>query len=150
MAARAGSGPYGARGSGFVVLGAVAIVVAACSGGPGSLGRASADPAKDKLAQVIARGTLVGYAELDYPPQSIRVEGGIRAASTKCLTNQMTASEVTGFDVETTKLVAKGLGVEPCFVQPTWTRSPPGAGATGSTSSMAPARSTRRGCSTSG
>jgi len=51
---------------------------------PGSLGRAECGPGKDKLAQVIARGTLVGYAELDYPPQSIRVEGGIRAASTKC------------------------------------------------------------------
>jgi polar amino acid transport system substrate-binding protein len=105
----------------LVLLGAVAIVVAACSGGPGRSVAPSADPAKDKLAQVIARGTLVGYAELDYPPQSIRVEGGTRAASTKCLTNQMTASEVTGFDVETTKLVAKGLGVEACFVQPTWT-----------------------------
>ncbi len=33
----------------------------------------------------------------------------------------MTAQEVTGFDVETTKLVAQRLGVEACFVQPTWT-----------------------------
>jgi len=104
-----------------VALGAVAILVAACSGGPGSSVAPSADPTKDKLAQVIARGTLVGYAELDYPPQSIRVEGGKRAEPTKCLPNQMTAAEVTGFDVETTKLVAKGLGVEACFVQPSWT-----------------------------
>ncbi len=66
-------------------------------------------------------GTLVGYAELDYPPQSIKVEGAQRAATTKCLPNQMTAAEATGFDVETTKLVAKGLGVEACFVQPSWT-----------------------------
>jgi polar amino acid transport system substrate-binding protein len=28
---------------------------------------------------------------------------------------------VTGFDVETTKLVAKALGVEACFAQPSWT-----------------------------
>ena len=33
----------------------------------------------------------------------------------------MTAAEVTGFDVETTKLLASRLGVEACFVKPSWT-----------------------------
>jgi polar amino acid transport system substrate-binding protein len=104
------------------VWGIVALVglLAACSS-TGLAASPTADPAKDKLAQILARGTLVGYAELNYPPQSIKVEGGVRAAPTKCLPNQITASEVTGFDVETTKLVAKALGVEACFVQPTWT-----------------------------
>ena len=36
------------------------------------------NPRTDKLAQVLDRGTLVGYAELDYPPQSIAVEGATR------------------------------------------------------------------------
>ena len=104
-------------GHGLTVL-AIAGLVAACS----STGSASsADPGADKLAQIQDRGTLVGYAELDYPPQSIRVEGAERATSTKCLPNQITAAEVTGFDVETTKLVAEKLGVEACFVQPTFT-----------------------------
>jgi polar amino acid transport system substrate-binding protein len=98
------------------------VIASACStAAPASTPNPTADPAKDKLAQVLARGTLVGYAELDYPPQSIRVEGGTRAAPTKCLANQLTAQEVTGFDIETTKLVAKALGVEACFVSPTFT-----------------------------
>src|SRR5262245_37518834 len=80
-------------------LGATALIGVACSG-TGSA--ASADPNKDKLAQVQTRGTLVGYAELDYPPQSIRNEGVARATTTKCLPNQITAQEVTGFDIETT------------------------------------------------
>jgi polar amino acid transport system substrate-binding protein len=33
----------------------------------------------------------------------------------------MTAPEMSGYDAETGKLVAKGLGVEPCFVTPSWT-----------------------------
>ena len=103
---------------------AIVLLLAACGGSAGSAHSSSAaslDPAKDKLAQILARGTLVGYAELDYPPQSIRVDGAPRATPTKCLPNQITAQEVTGFDVETTKLVASKLGVEACFVQPTWT-----------------------------
>ena len=101
------------------IVGLVSLL-AACSS-TGSAASPTADPTKDKLAQILTRGTLVGYAELNYPPQSIKVEGGVRATPTKCLPNQITASEVTGFDVETTKLVAKALGVEACFVQPTWT-----------------------------
>src|SRR5215207_5818200 len=68
-----------------------------------------ADPATDKLAQVLARGTLVGYHEADYPPQSMDVKGATRPAGTKCAETQLTANQVTGFDSETTKLVAKGL-----------------------------------------
>ena len=83
--------------------------------------RGKGNPRTDKLAQILDRGTLVGYAELDYPPQSIRVEGATRASATACGADQMTAAEVTGFDVETTKLLASALGVEACFVKPSWT-----------------------------
>ena len=106
--------------TGFALC-AIALVVVGCAGaGPGATSAPTADPTKDKLAQILARGTLVGYAELDYPPQSIRVDGAKRADPTKCLPNQLTAAEVSGFDIETTKLVAKGLGVEACFVSPTF------------------------------
>jgi polar amino acid transport system substrate-binding protein len=100
------------------------LVAAACSssGAP-----PSADPTADKLAQIESRGTLVGYAELNYPPQSIRVDGVERPADTKCAVNQLTAPEVTGFDIETTKLVAVALGVEACFVSPTFTEVTAGA-----------------------
>jgi ABC-type amino acid transport substrate-binding protein len=106
---------------GVLALSAVALLVAACGGAATSSSKAAAaDPTKDKLAQILARGTLVGYAELNYPPQSISVSGATRATSTKCQPNQITAQEVTGFDIETTKLIAQKLGVEACFVQPTW------------------------------
>jgi ABC-type amino acid transport substrate-binding protein len=94
------------------------IGLAACGGNPGASSPPSADPATDKLAQILARGTLVGYAELNYPPQSIAVEDAERSTDTKCLANQLTGPEATGFDIETTKLVAEELGVEPCFVSP--------------------------------
>ncbi len=104
-----------------------AALVAGCSGG-GDPGITSApsdvpsgDPASDKLAQVLSRGTLVGYAALDYAPQSFLVEGAERPADTRCSPNQLTAAEVAGYDNDTTKLVAEQLGVEACFVIPTWT-----------------------------
>ena len=105
----------------------VAVALAACGsddsddGGGSSAAAAKADPAKDKLAQIQARGTLVEYFEDDYPPQSIKVKGATRPAGTKCADNQLTAAEVTGYDNEVPKLIAKKLGVEPCFVEPTWT-----------------------------
>lgn len=111
----------------------LSIVIAACSGGgapagstPVGEGGSSAatslgDPTTDKLAQVLERGTLVGYAATDYEPLSYLVEGAVRPADTKCPPNQLTAAEVAGYDNDTTKLVAKGLGVEACFVTPTWT-----------------------------
>lgn len=111
---------------------AVAALVAACSAGSGAEPTGSTaggavpvpspgDPSSDKLAQILDRGTLVGYHEMDYPPMSFQVEGAKRPADTKCAPNQLTAAEVDGYDSETTKLVAAGLGVEACFVSPTWT-----------------------------
>jgi len=107
---------------GVAIVGVMSLILAGCGGGSAGASTApTADPTKDKLAQVVARGTLVGYAELDYPPQSIKVDGATRAASTKCQPNQLTEPEVTGFDIETTKLVAHKLGVEACFVSPPFT-----------------------------
>jgi len=100
------------------VLAAIAILglLAACSGTASSPAAPSADPAKDKLAQVLTRGTLVLWTDLEYPPQSFAVEGAKRAADTKCTPNQLTGPEVSGYDAETGKLVAAALRVEPCFV----------------------------------
>ncbi|HEY3336358.1 MAG TPA: transporter substrate-binding domain-containing protein [Candidatus Limnocylindrales bacterium] len=95
----------------------LAAIVAACGGTATAPSAApSADPARDKLAQVQARGTLVLWTDLEYPPQSFAVEGATRAAGTKCAPNEKTAPEVSGYDAETSKLVAAALGVEPCFV----------------------------------
>jgi polar amino acid transport system substrate-binding protein len=101
----------------------LALLLAACGGDETKPSKAtgSADAATDKLAQIQARGTLVEYFENDYPPQSMKVEGAARPAQTKCATTQLTAPEVTGYDNEVPKLIAKDLGVEACFAQPTWT-----------------------------
>jgi polar amino acid transport system substrate-binding protein len=105
---------------------AVLLAAASCGGdeagdGPAGPAAEAGDPATDKLAQVLARGTLVLSTDLRYPPQSFAVKGAERAPGSKCPANQLTAPEVGGYDAETGKLVAKALGVEPCFVTPSWT-----------------------------
>jgi polar amino acid transport system substrate-binding protein len=127
-------GVRSSRSTAVALIGVIAIVASGCSASSGSTGQPAAggpsagvasgvagDPSHDKLAQILDRGTLVGYHEPDYAPMSFDVEGSTRATGTKCGPNQLTASQVDGFDNETTKLVAKGLGVEACFVTPTWT-----------------------------
>jgi polar amino acid transport system substrate-binding protein len=78
------------------------------------------DPSADKLAQILARGTLILSTDPAYAPQSYRVKGVARLAKTKCAANQLTGNQMAGYDVDTSKLVAQALGVEPCFVTPTW------------------------------
>jgi polar amino acid transport system substrate-binding protein len=89
------------------------LLLAGCSKTPAA--------ATDKLAEIQARGTLVVSSDPAYPPQSQLVEGGKRAATTKCTSDQHTASELTGFDIETAVAIANKLGVEACFVTPDWT-----------------------------
>jgi len=97
----------------------LSLVVAACGAGASAApSSTSGDPTKDKLAQVLARGTLVLFTDPDYAPQSFQVKDATRATTTKCAANQLTAPEMSGYDAETGKLVAAALGVEPCFVTP--------------------------------
>jgi polar amino acid transport system substrate-binding protein len=102
------------------LLGGALLMVFTASGcstaAPTSSPAPTADPTKDKLAQVLARGTLVLWTDPDYAPQSFSVKGATRTASTKCAPNQMTAPEMSGYDAETGKLVATALRVEPCFI----------------------------------
>ena len=92
----------------------LSLMLAACGG--------AAPPAEqDKLAEILARGTLIVSTDPAYPPQSLLVEGGARSENTKCASDQHTASELTGFDIDTAGEIAKRLGVEVCFVTPEWT-----------------------------
>lgn len=100
------------------------VLAVACSSGEATTAASSSpagDPSVDKLAQVLDRGTLVLSTDLAYPPQSYAVEGASRLEPTACTPGQLTASEVDGYDVQTGITVAEALGVEPCFVVPTWT-----------------------------
>ncbi|HEX9090322.1 MAG TPA: transporter substrate-binding domain-containing protein [Anaerolineales bacterium] len=77
--------------------------------------------ATDKMAEILARGTIIISTDPAYPPQSQLVEGGKRATTTKCASDQHTASELTGFDIDVSVAIAAKLGVEACFVTPDWT-----------------------------
>ena len=55
---------------------ALALLLPGCGGSDDDAG---GDPSTDKLAQVLARGTLVLFTDPDYPPQSFAVEGAARA-----------------------------------------------------------------------
>ena len=107
---------------------------------------ASGDPATDKLAQVLARGTVVMFTDPNYPPSSEAVKGAARPADTKCLPNQLTGPQITGYDAETSKAVAKALGVEPCFVEPSWTEVEAGNWADRWDIAWGSGASTRTGC----
>jgi polar amino acid transport system substrate-binding protein len=104
---------------------ALVLILTGCSSAdtssPAATTSPAGDPNTDKLAQILDRGTLVGYFEPEFPPQSFAVEGAERPEDTRCSGDQSTAAEVTGYDIQTTVLVAEALGVEACFVTPTWT-----------------------------
>lgn len=105
-----------------VMLSAAAAACSSTSSRDTSEGSASAagDPNTDKLAHIVDRGTLIVSLDPKYPPQSFLTEDAERAAPTMCTADQLTAPEVGGYDSETAKLVAAELGVEPCWVTPTW------------------------------
>ncbi|MDD1693846.1 MAG: transporter substrate-binding domain-containing protein [Methanoregula sp.] len=66
----------------------------------------------------MTRGTLVIASQTAYPPWSDYKPGGNRTTGTKCAPNELTAGELTGFDVDVAVEMAHRLGVEPCFVTP--------------------------------
>jgi polar amino acid transport system substrate-binding protein len=99
-----------------VACGAVAVLIVV----PVATARPAADPSTDLLARVQARGTLVLSTDPAYPPQSYAIKSAKRLASTRCAVNQLTSNQIAGYDADTAKLVARALGVEPCFVTPTW------------------------------
>jgi polar amino acid transport system substrate-binding protein len=76
----------------------------------------------DKLAEILARGTLVIATDETYAPQSKLIENSVPTADTKCAPTQYTANQFTGFDVDVAVAVAQELGVEPCFVTPPWSQ----------------------------
>lgn len=74
----------------------------------------------DLLSSVTARGTLVVSSDPAYPPQSSLKATPVRTPNTKCTSDQKTLGELEGFDIDVSAAIAKGLGVEVCFVTPDW------------------------------
>ena len=79
-------------------------------------------PHADKLAEILARGTLVIATHADYVPQSKLLLNVSPASDTKCSPVQYTADQMVGFDVNVAVEIAHRLGVEPCFVTPPWSQ----------------------------
>ena len=79
-------------------------------------------PQDDKLAEILARGTLIVATDADYAPQSKLLPDTPPAAGTKCSPVQYTANQMAGFDVNVAVEIAHRLGVEPCFVNPPWSQ----------------------------
>ncbi len=93
-------------------LSVAALLLAAC----GNPGGASAN----LLAQVKQRGTLVVSTDANYAPQSVLKSDGARTAGTKCASDQLTAGELEGFDIDVALELGRRLGVETCFATPSW------------------------------
>ncbi len=74
----------------------------------------------DKLSEILKRGKIIVATEPEYPPMSELIKGAKRSSVTKCFSNEYTAAEYTGFEIELANEVAKHIGVEPCFVNPAW------------------------------
>ncbi|MGD8454977.1 MAG: transporter substrate-binding domain-containing protein [Anaerolineales bacterium] len=95
----------------FALIVVVGIGLAACGGG---------DAGNDLLEVVKDRGYLVVSTDPNYEPQSFLDPNAERAAGTVCPDELLTYGEMKGFDVDTAKAVAEGLGVEVCFATPDW------------------------------
>jgi len=100
-----------------VILINTLIILTACA--PATAGPT---PQNDKLAEILARGTLVIATDADYAPQSKLLPDSSPAPETKCSPVQYTASQLVGFDVNVAVEIARRLGVEPCFVTPPWSQ----------------------------
>ncbi|MEJ5203167.1 MAG: transporter substrate-binding domain-containing protein [Anaerolineales bacterium] len=76
--------------------------------------------AQDRLESILERGKLVVWVDPNYPPSTILDETQPRPAGTRCTPAEYTASQFSGFDADIAKEVARRLGVEACFVTPSW------------------------------
>jgi polar amino acid transport system substrate-binding protein len=90
-----------------------AFVLTACGSSPTAVA--------DLLSTIQARGTLVISTDPAYPPQSALKANPQRTAGSKCTTDQKTLGELEGFDIDVATAIAKGIGVEACFITPDWT-----------------------------
>ena len=72
------------------------------------------------LAEILTRGSIVISTDPDYQPQSFRNPAGQRPDDTRCASDQLTGPELQGFDIDVSLQIGLRLGVEPCFVTPSF------------------------------
>ncbi len=100
-----------------IIAAGILMILSACS--PAT---AVPTPQNDKLAEILARGTLVIATDADYAPQSRLLPDESPVPGTKCNPAQYTGNQMKGFDVNVAVEIARRLGVEPCFVAPPWSQ----------------------------
>lgn len=96
------------------------LLLAACA--PGVQKASPTLAPSGELASVLKNGILVIATDANYPPQSHLDSATPRAAQTRCDLTQYTANQLSGFDVDVAVEIAHRLGVEACFVTPTWSQ----------------------------
>lgn len=94
------------------LLAALALVLSACS--------AAAPKADNLLDAIKQRGYIVVSTDPNYAPQSFLNTTASRPSDTKCPSDQLTAAEMQGFDVDVATAIGDQLGVETCFATPGW------------------------------
>ncbi len=97
------------------------LVSSACIPSAGSPVSPAQSPS-GKLGTVLKAGVLVIATDPAAPPQSQLNKDQPRSPGTHCNLTQYTANQLTGFDIEVGKELARRLGVEPCFVTPNWSQ----------------------------
>ena len=105
----------------FFLLISVGIVFSLLAGCP-SNSKTANTPFPGKLGEVFRRGTLIIATDAEYPPSSEFLPDAPRAENTRCASNEFTANQARGFDVDVAVEIARRLGVEPCFVFPPWSQ----------------------------
>ena len=99
----------------------IIFISAACTPAGGS----PVDPSptsSGELGAILKAGILVIATDPAAAPQSQLLKDQPRATNTRCNLTQYTANQLAGFDVEVAKEISRRLGVEPCFVTPTWSQ----------------------------
>lgn len=108
--------------TGTVIISALVMLVILTACAPSASQMSLLDTGSDELTGVMKSGTLIIATDPDYPPQSQLMKDAPREANTHCDNTQYTANQLSGFDVAVAVEIARRLGVEPCFVTPTWSQ----------------------------
>lgn len=86
----------------------------------GGAGENAAGGRDNLFARMQRRGYLLVATDLNYEPQSFLDTSGARKTGSKCPLDALTAPEMDGFDVDVAEEIGKRLGLETCFMTPTW------------------------------
>jgi len=109
---------------GFAVVVSLVIAVvginAWLNGGNGGGDNSPNITAHDLLGTIRQRGYIVVSTDASYEPQSFLDTSGSRMSDTQCPSNALTTSQLQGFDVDVAIEIGNQLGVETCFVTPSW------------------------------